>query len=89
MKNQPFRKREIAPAEEIKRFSSGADDPKPAQQPVPELDPEAPRHRRTQYLFNDYEHDLIYRAAKATDRSMQAFMRRAVIQEAKTTLGEE
>ncbi|WP_237932352.1 division plane positioning ATPase MipZ [Buttiauxella sp. S19-1] len=72
----------------IKEFTSSADTPK-TQQLVQMPAPDAPRNRRTQYLFNDYEHDLIYRAAKATDRSMQAFMRRAVLQGARKVLGED
>lgn len=72
----------------IKDFASSAGATKTQQQPEQILDPAAPRNRRTQFPFNDYEHDLLHRAAKAADRSMLSFIRRSAIQAALKVLRE-
>ncbi|MCP2005610.1 UNVERIFIED_ORG: chromosome partitioning protein [Buttiauxella agrestis ATCC 33320] len=74
---------------DINEFVSSAEATKMQRQLEQILDPEAPRNRRTQYLFNDYEHDMVYRAAKARYCSMQAFMRQAVMQATRKVLGED
>lgn len=84
---QPFRKRETpTPAREaIAEFAAGADDPKPTSN----LDKNAPRTRRTQYPFNEYEYNQVKAAAQATGRTMLGFMRYSVMQEAARVLEKE
>lgn len=85
MTKSTFRRRNTPPARAIEEFAAGADDPKPALN----MDKNAPRTRRTQYPFNEYEYTRIKAAAGATGRSMLGFMRFAVMQEASRVLDDE
>lgn len=96
MKQPTFRRRDTPPAKAIAEFAAGADEPKQEQTPdepkpeaSPDLDKNAPRTRRTQYTFNEYEHAQVKAAAQKTGRSMLSFMRFAVMQEASRVLGDE